>query len=346
MSTIPVLPSDDVVTAGLADQRAVRLSFPPSYCLVGVYRLLHDPTLRSPIWDKCKHGVVRGGIVGLVWATFTWKAQKTFVEVFLINSPKVTGLNNDALFGYQIPLATCAYHATFIFLSNQFTFILRFFLSKNLRIARERAWLQTVRSRGKGDNFWQPYVEEWARPPVVVEDESPWKSYLGNWASRWLLTKVLLAPLDLYPFVGQFISAYFKAMQTSRYLHLPYFQAKKMDKPQIGVFIEERKWDYRAFGFTAALLESIPILGLFFTVSNRIGGAMWAFDLEKRQHDFASGKLAPIEPVATSTGVEMNPARTTHDRAGAKVEDVKRDVVENGGSLAGSMAGSWENISR
>lgn len=58
---------------------------------------------------------------------------------------------------------------------------------------------------------------------------------------------------------------------------MQYFHAKKMAKPQIGVFIEERKWDYRAFGFAAALLEGIPVLGLFFSVSNRIGGAMWAF---------------------------------------------------------------------
>jgi hypothetical protein len=31
-----------------------------------------------------------------------------------------------------------------------------------------------------------------------------------------------------------------------------------------------------AFGFVAALLEGIPIIGLAFTISNRIGAAMWA----------------------------------------------------------------------
>ena len=30
------------------------------------------------------------------------------------------------------------------------------------------------------------------------------------------------------------------------------------------------------FGFTAALLEGMPVIGLAFTVSNRIGAAMWA----------------------------------------------------------------------
>lgn len=31
-----------------------------------------------------------------------------------------------------------------------------------------------------------------------------------------------------------------------------------------------------AFGFAAALLEGLPIVGLIFTISNRIGAAMWA----------------------------------------------------------------------
>lgn len=70
-----------------------------------------------------------------------------------------------------------------------------------------------------------------------------------------------------------------------------------------------------AFGFAAALVESIPIVGLLFTISNRIGAAMWAHgklchavptpscqwakfqsDLEKRQHAFAAGELTPLPP--------------------------------------------------
>jgi len=52
--------------------------------------------------------------------------------------------------------------------------------------------------------------------------------------------------------------------------------------------MEKRKWDYRTFGFTAALLEGLPVIGLLFTISNRVGAAMWAHDLEKRQHFVAS----------------------------------------------------------
>jgi hypothetical protein len=59
-----------------------------------------------------------------------------------------------------------------------------------------------------------------------------------------------------------------------------------MDQQEIWRWVEERKWAYRgaffspqqltaAFGFTASFLESIPIIGLFLSISNRVGAAMW-----------------------------------------------------------------------
>lgn len=43
----------------------------------------------------------------------------------------------------------------------------------------------------------------------------------------------------------------------------------------------ERQFEYRAFGLAAALLESLPLVGLAFSISNRVGAAMYAHDLEK-----------------------------------------------------------------
>ena len=56
-----------------------------------------------------------------------------------------------------------------LLLGAQITSIISFFLSRNIRVARQRAWDQTVASRGKGADFWQPYVEEWDVPPIVDE---------------------------------------------------------------------------------------------------------------------------------------------------------------------------------
>jgi len=253
--------------------------------------LITDKTLFKPAWDKCKHGTQRGLAVGAIWAALTFEIQKKFIEVFLVHSAKITGLSHDTMFGYKIPFTLTTY-ATVLTVSSQLTMILHFFLARNIRIARARAWDQTVLSRGKGLDFWGPYVEEWENPPFVDESRrgvvlKAFETGLG----RFLFKKFILFPISIYPFVGMFVSAYFKALATAQYLHKPYFDAKKMTKHQIAVFMEERKWDYRSFGFAASLVEGLPIIGLVFTISNRIGAAMWAHDLEKKQHFIAAEKV-------------------------------------------------------
>ena len=46
---------------------SLRLRYPPSYAIVGVYRLCTDSNLYVPMWDKCKHATTRGLIAGAVW---------------------------------------------------------------------------------------------------------------------------------------------------------------------------------------------------------------------------------------------------------------------------------------
>ena len=48
-----------------------RLQFPPSYVVVGVYRLFTDKSLAVPAWKKCEHGFVRGAGVSLVWVSMS-----------------------------------------------------------------------------------------------------------------------------------------------------------------------------------------------------------------------------------------------------------------------------------
>jgi len=231
-----------------------------------------------------------------------------------LSSPRVTGLGQYSFFGYQVPLAS---YATVMFLSSQFTFILKFFLSRNLRLARERAWAQTVKSRGKSEDFWGSYVEESELPPIVDTHRWQWERLLGPWFARFIFHKVILMPFNFVPFLGLAFSAAIKGMSTAKVLHKPYYEAKKMTPEQVEVFVEERKWDYRMFGFVAALLESIPIIGLGLTISNRIGACMWAFDLEKRQQRFRSGELKPTPSPTPTPG----PSTIHHD----------------------SMAGAWDS---
>ena len=174
----------------------------------------------------------------------------------------------------------------------------------------------TVSSRGKGPEFWSNgYIEEWANPPVDPKPGTSWarKDAKRNnlektvkwvlwWPSQMLIRHcalrksrvradraVILMPISpTLPFFSIALTAALRAIATGRYLHEPYFAAKKLTDEETWRFVEERRWGYRgkghgvvqdtdstAFGFAASLVEQIPIFGLAFSVSNRVGAAMW-----------------------------------------------------------------------
>lgn len=76
-----------------------------------------------------------------------------------------------------------------MFLGAQITYILRFFLSRNIRIARDRVWDQTVASRGKTPDFFGPYVEEFSRPPQVKDKESWLEKAAGGSLGLFLIKR-------------------------------------------------------------------------------------------------------------------------------------------------------------
>ena len=62
---------------GSLQRATLRLEFPPSYVVVGAYRLLSDKSLFVPIWQKCRNGFMRGAAVGGVWVrTLQWGATE------------------------------------------------------------------------------------------------------------------------------------------------------------------------------------------------------------------------------------------------------------------------------
>lgn len=129
--------------------------------------------------------------------------------------------------------------AAIVLVGSQITYIMRFFLRRNINIARNRAWDQTVASRGKGSDFWQPYVEEWENPPQIDIDSQLHKfakKWLGGWFGMFVIKNgtihsnavyhstcfppsALLVPFQIYPFVGIAVSSWFRALGTAHILH-------------------------------------------------------------------------------------------------------------------------------
>ncbi|KAI5453958.1 hypothetical protein NCC49_004953 [Naganishia albida] len=294
------------------------LYFPPYYVVVGIYRLFTDHSLRKAVWDKVKHATVRGIAVGAVYVTLTYSMQRWFVENFLMGGygffgrkavkppPEIleTGLS-------WLQTIDAVQYTTILFILPQLSYLLNYFIKRNLRLARSRAYDLTVKSRGKPDSFWSKgYVEEWEQPPIIKGLNEPkgtkakrqegYLSWILWWPSQMVIRHFILIPISPYlPIFNLAFTSATRGLYTARSLHQPYFEAKKMSPLEVELWLEERKWGYRAFGMAASALESLPIIGLGFQVSNRIGAAMWAFDLEKRQHAFANGELRKLKPEET-----------------------------------------------
>lgn len=219
-----------------------------------------------------------------------------------------------------------------MFVMGQVDAIMQFSLRRKLRECRNTAYIQTVRSRGKAADWWSEYTEEFANPPIekAIRDAkkqgcylslaSPlvrffilkgkhslnptgfsWSSKLRNVSLRYAdlvfvslfgMCAVLLLPMQFIPFFGMALGAALRSLSYGRLLHQNFFQAKRMSPLQVQLWITERQSAYRSFGFVAALMERIPLIGLIFSVSNQIGAAMWAHDLEKRQQTFHSSSSA------------------------------------------------------
>ncbi|SPO27992.1 uncharacterized protein UTRI_05135 [Ustilago trichophora] len=320
------------------------LTFPPLYCLVGAYRLFHDPTLWRPMWAKCSKAAKQASIVGFTWALLTWPFQKLFVYYFMSASASVTGLSGiywkvvqtadvtDDKLPFRIPVPSLqnkavkvgggiaraqadiclflffaggAAFATFMFVIGQVHAIMEFWLRRKLKECRSTAYVQTVKSRGKAADWWTEYVEEFSNPPTqkAIKDakKQGWYLKLASPLVRFLILKVFLLPVDFVPFFGMALGAALRSLTYGRTLHTTFFEAKRMSPFQIELWITERQHAYRSFGFVAALMERIPLIGMVFSISNRIGAAMWAHDLEKRQQRIRAATATTGQPFSGSS---------------------------------------------
>lgn len=241
------------------------LAFPPAYAIVGLYRLCTDASVRGPVLAKVQHAAVRGAVVGSVYAVFGWQFMDWVVKKWFVG--KRAGDRVRVGIGRWSAEVDLVFYTHILMLLPQLSAILRFFIRKNLKIARSRAYNLTVTSRHKPPEFWsQGYVEEWAAPPVPTSEQrrasgarkhrATWLSWVLWWPVQMLwrqcrrcvssLTAGILAPLSpTLPLLSPVVISSLRSLATAEYLHQPYFAQKQMSGDEVWRWVEERKWAYR-----------------------------------------------------------------------------------------------------
>ncbi|KAK7206403.1 hypothetical protein BZA70DRAFT_276507 [Myxozyma melibiosi] len=127
-------------------------------------------------------------------------------------------------------------------------------------------------------------VLERASRSAVHKLRAQWRLFILRLTSPFLLLKnLLLIPIQFIPFVGPFIAALLKSLEFAKAAQMRYFQLKAFTPRETRLFIRRRYGGYITFGAVAGILETLPIVGMFFSFTNVTGAALWAAKMERRE---------------------------------------------------------------
>ncbi|CAF1215232.1 unnamed protein product [Adineta ricciae] len=92
---------------------------------------------------------------------------------------------------------------------------------------------------------------------------------------------IITSPLNLIPILGTILFIYVNGYYYAWSLHCRYFDLLGLTFLQGKHFVEENRNDYSQFGIVGIFLELIPFVNLITPITNVIGSALWACDIER-----------------------------------------------------------------
>jgi len=101
--------------------------------------------------------------------------------------------------------------------------------------------------------------------------------------SSSIANTLIYYPINAIPVVGTVFFLLLPGKNARPSSHSRYVALKGYNSKERSSVIKTKEADYIAFGTMARVLEMIPFLGVGFSISNLIGAAIWANDIEKRE---------------------------------------------------------------
>lgn len=103
----------------------------------------------------------------------------------------------------------------------------------------------------------------------------------------WFFQCLIRISLHFIPFVGPIILVLIDGPKHGKKAHRRYFELRGMDEKAIQAWVSDRRAQYMGFGIVAGALESVPFIGLVFSFTNTVAGALWAITVERRMQQAA-----------------------------------------------------------
>ncbi|KAI0886078.1 uncharacterized protein GGS22DRAFT_159835 [Annulohypoxylon maeteangense] len=124
------------------------------------------------------------------------------------------------------------------------------------------------------------------------------KSPFSKFTPKALIRYVMYLPLNFIPVIGTIIFLFFQGRSRGSVVHDRYFQLKGWPSPQQQDWLKRYTSPYTTFGTVATLLEMIPVLSIFFTITNAVGAALWAADIEQGKTQMIQGTAGNLRETA------------------------------------------------
>lgn len=112
---------------------------------------------------------------------------------------------------------------------------------------------------------------------VLTEDEHPIMHYL------------ITLPLNFVPVVGNVLFCFLNSFPAAISLHHYYYtEMKGLSSEEFSAVVHAKKAQYQSFGFVASAFSLVPGLDIILVLTNAVGAALWAADMEKTQGSIKS----------------------------------------------------------
>ncbi|KAK9766654.1 hypothetical protein K7432_004139 [Basidiobolus ranarum] len=122
-----------------------------------------------------------------------------------------------------------------------------------------------------------------------------------------LIQYLVTIPLNFIPIVGSGIFFIINGTGLASKLHSSYFNLKGWDKDRRAQFVKKHEMEYYGFGAAALVLDMIPIVNVCFLLTNIVGAALWAVDIEKnssKENLEPDNNPKPIEESGSSSSIK------------------------------------------
>ncbi|KAI4278814.1 MAG: hypothetical protein LQ337_000711 [Flavoplaca oasis] len=126
-------------------------------------------------------------------------------------------------------------------------------------------------------------VDPSAGDPVKQLGKPVTPAVYSPFSLRQIIEFIVFLPLNFIPVAGTPLFLVMTGLRAGPLHHYRYLHLLGLTKKERDIYLNRRKLRYTWFGFTALILQLVPVLSMLFLLTTATGSALWASKLEEER---------------------------------------------------------------